>query len=537
MSRASSTLEEIAARIADDEVVDWRLLNRLDGRRSAAGDGLRELADLAQAFRGAQQSVVRPPEGEPIFRFGPLDVYERLAGGAQAETYRAHDRMLDLPVALKLRPEGSDVLAHRFLDEARRMARVRDSNVVQVLGAAREGGRVGLWTEWLQGETLAQESAAREQLAHEDLLSIGRELARALGVVHARGLVHGDLKASNVMRCRDGRIVLMDFGCAHDLGTQAGGGVLHGTPAYLAPEGLAGAAPTPASDHYALGVLLFRLASGRFPSQARDLEGLREEHRQGTLLRLGALRPDLPLAFVAAIDRLLDPDPRRRPANAAGVTELLGTAGRGPAAWPWFAAAAASLLVALAMLALPASGPVVPPWSPGIALHRLGGDGNSEQLVDGAAVALGDRLVLKLASDRRTWAYVFNDDGSGPAVLFPLEADGQRNPLEGAPERTLPGLDARGRPLAWQISANAASEEFVIVLADAPVVALEQAISSWRRATEGQVPGETRGAARLVPAPSPRTADSAALREALSRLDPDANAHWRIWRLRLPHAR
>jgi hypothetical protein len=145
--------------------------------------------------------------------------------------------------------------------------------------------------------------------------------------VHAAGIVHGDIKASNVMREGDdqganaGRIVLMDFGSAHE--TARSGTPSAGTPLYSAPEVLAGGTLTASADVYALGVLLYRLVSGQFPIVDGPVDALLARHAAGDRRSLRALRPDLPPAFVQIVERAIDPDPRHRCRDAGEMERAL----------------------------------------------------------------------------------------------------------------------------------------------------------------------------------------------------------------------
>jgi hypothetical protein len=152
--------------------------------------------------------------------------------------------------------------------------------------------------------------------------------------VHSAGLVHGDVKTRNVMREGSpdhaegaGRVVLMDFGSARE--HAAAGGGSRGTPMFTAPEVLRGGAPTPASDLYSLGVVIYRLVTGRYPIEGRDLADLTARAERGEIAPLRAVRPDLPAAFVAVVERALAPEPARRFADAAGLERSLVMALRG----------------------------------------------------------------------------------------------------------------------------------------------------------------------------------------------------------------
>ena len=161
-----------------------------------------------------------------------------------------------------------------------------------------------------------------------EAISIGLDLCRALAAIHAAGLVHGDVKAANVLRERGGRIVLGDLGSA----TEAGATPITGSPATLAPEVLAGGPATPGADLYSLGVLLFQLLSGRFPVDAANPEAGRTTLRD--------LRPDLPPALIEVVERAADPDPARRFPSAGALEQALSGASHQPARVSESAAAA-----------------------------------------------------------------------------------------------------------------------------------------------------------------------------------------------------
>ncbi len=140
--------------------------------------------------------------------------------------------------------------------------------------------------ELVRGESLQALVAAQGPLPADEVIGVGLSLCRALTAVHRDGLVHGDIKAGNVLRDDSGRIVLTDFGAARDWREARCDVVVSGTLAYLAPEVLAGGAATPASDLYSLGVLLFFLASGRLPLEIDDAETLLQGLRDGRRRRL-----------------------------------------------------------------------------------------------------------------------------------------------------------------------------------------------------------------------------------------------------------
>jgi tetratricopeptide (TPR) repeat protein/TolB-like protein len=255
--------------------------------------------------------------------WGHLRIGERIASGAYGEIYLAHDPQLNRDVALKILRRGA-AAGHsldQLLVEARTLAKVRHPNVVTIHGAEVRDGRVGLWMELIHGQTLETWLRTHGTMGAGEAGALGIDVCRALAAVHAAGLVHGDIKAQNVMREDGGRLVLMDFGAGRVQGSGAAN--VAGTPMYLAPEVLAGGPPTPRSDIYSVGVLLFHLLTDAYPCTAADLDGLRAAHASGERVWLRDLRPDLPDSLVDAIERALDPDPARRFASAGEMERAL----------------------------------------------------------------------------------------------------------------------------------------------------------------------------------------------------------------------
>jgi eukaryotic-like serine/threonine-protein kinase len=240
----------------------------------------------------------------PAPSWGHLQLVERIGGGAFGEVYRAFDPRLGREVALKVL-RGSVPTAElqaRVMRESRNLAKVRHPNVVAIHGAHASGRRTGYWMELIHGTTLAHVLRTQGPYAAEEAAVVGRELCRALSAVHHAGLVHGDIKAQNVMREGSGRVVLMDFGssqCREQ--TRTAGEQLTGTLQYLAPEVLFGGAPSVAADIYGLGVLLFHLVTGEYPVLAKSIEELKRAHANGRVRRLTDFQRLLPQAFVTAV--------------------------------------------------------------------------------------------------------------------------------------------------------------------------------------------------------------------------------------------
>jgi Protein kinase domain len=325
MKGDTDPLSKLSASIADGEAIDW------DEVRALAGDEdirhllehLRIVAGVAEVHRSQAAetiaiSTVPDPsltetDAEEPQRWGHLLLLRKIGEGAFGEVFEALDTWLDHPRALKLlKPEvASRASAPQILHEARKLVRVRHPNVVMVHGADRHDGRVGFWMDLIEGQTLEQR-VQQGRLSAGEAIYIGQELCRALAAVHHANLLHRDIKAQNVMRATDGgRIILMDFGAGEFRDAPTAGRPL-GTPLYLAPELITGAAATVESDTYALGVLLYYLVTGRFPVEGRSLTDLALAHAQGARRHLRDARPDLPDPFVAVVERAIDPVPAQR---------------------------------------------------------------------------------------------------------------------------------------------------------------------------------------------------------------------------------
>ena len=178
---------------------------------------------------------------------------ELLGEGGMSTVSRAHDVLLDRPVALKLlKPAfaADPDFVQRFYAEARAAARIVHPHVVSIFDVVSEPEADGVVMELIEGPSLAEVLAARGRVSGEDAIGYGRSIAQALGAAHAQGIVHGDVKPGNLLLTPDGHLKVSDFG----LGP--------GTPQYAAPEQSAGGVPSPLWDIYALGRVLETLTGG-----------------------------------------------------------------------------------------------------------------------------------------------------------------------------------------------------------------------------------------------------------------------------------
>ncbi len=466
---ADDPLLKWTERIADGQPVDWSEVEaELD---PALIPGLKQLAALAGGFGVCATDPV-PPQSDtlpPGTQFGPLTIVDLLGRGAYGAVYRARDAQLDREVALKVLGHPTLTRAE-LLREGQLMARIDHPNVLKVYGAVEDSGQVGFACELMPGESMEEWLARQSTLGAHELIAVGSELCAALCALHRGNILHGDLKPSNVLRHADGRWVVADFGSsqyAHDAyGTS-------GTPLYMAPERLRQQSPTAASDQYSLGVLLFRLATRRFPFEAETTAELENKHNANARLRLLDLRPDLPRALIAAIERALAVDATRRHASLGAFASALAEAmPRSPTLrpsprWVW-ASAAAMVVAAGTWFALPREEPDA---AQAVWLRATGQP--VEVLLPGGEVRLGDALSLELTLDRSRHVYVINEDTRGERFqLFPLAESDLANPLPAGRVR-LPGT-AAGEPIDWRITSRGGRERFYVLIADEPLADLKR---------------------------------------------------------------
>ncbi len=527
MSSGEEQLNRLAEALADGRPVDWDSETSSDPAVLQRANNLR----LIERIRDAHQEADVPiPE-----RWGGLEIRDRIGGGAYSDVYRAWDPALQTHVALKLLHADRAPDSPELLAEARNLAKIRHHNVVRVYGAAVNDGRVGIWTELIEGQTLEEGLRQRGPHRAEEAALVALDLVRALAAVHGRGLVHRDVKTSNVMREKGGRIVLTDFGTVVDASLLLARPEesLVGTAHYMAPEALRGEKVGKSTDIYALGVVLYRLVTGRYPVEARTLQELLDRHKLGAARPLREARPELPAAFVRIVERAIAPDPAARYRNVGEIerdlTNLLNVV-PAPVPVPWrrfrFAAAGAVVAGALAWVAYEH-------WKPLTMRCDLfrAAYGATERLEPGRPVAVGDQLFLEVESSRDAWVYVFNEDEAGNAyLLFPLSSMDLTNPLRAGRRWQLPGT--RGKvPITWDVTSAGGRETLYVIGSTQRLVDLEKVLEDVPEAGMAKpVPPEAlrRGMGGLGRMPTdpdtaPRLSD---LFSVLQRTADDARGMW-----------
>ncbi|HEV2845493.1 MAG TPA: protein kinase [Thermoanaerobaculia bacterium] len=266
-------------------------------------------------------------------RIGPYRIEGRLGSGGMGEVYHAWDERLERWVAIKvIRPESAEneVARERFRREARAAASLSHPAIVQIYDTLEWDGGDAIVLELVEGELLAKR-IARGPLPLAAALHIGHDVAEGLAAAHARGIVHRDLKAENVMITTNGAAKILDFGLAKRLGTEVSLTAdqrVMGTFRTMSPEQARGLPVDQRSDLFSLGVLLYEMLSGRSPFEAGSaMDTLTRicTHRQTSL---HSLEGGIPEELSNLVDHLLEKDPVLRPGTSGEVAVALGRIGK-----------------------------------------------------------------------------------------------------------------------------------------------------------------------------------------------------------------
>lgn len=602
MPERDQILDVLAGHVGDGDAVDW------DGSMQGANEyerrwiaNLRILSEVGRVARSGDVSPVHPlpsidltvvtaPGGAPGAApqmpavWGPLQPLERLGGGGFGDVYRAWDTRLHRQVALKLLRQDSGIASgamQRAIDEARLLARAEHPHIVRIYGVDTHDGCTGIWMELVQGVSLHDLVTEQGPLPPTEAVRIGIDLCGALSAVHAANVVHQDVKPQNVMsEAGTDRVLLMDFGAGRWRHAADGSQTVTGTPRFTAPEVFAGAVPSPQSDVYSLGALLFFLLTGEAPVTGTTLEEIRRRHASGDVRRLAKMRPELHPMLVAAIDTALDGDRAQRFASAAGFRAALEAVRReqeavppvlaavkypddakdavsastsapapaprlvpGPATRrfvvPLAIALAATVAVAAGLFATRAQ------WLPAAGItanvqYLEATTGRALHLDD--AITSADRLQIVIEPSRPAYVYVLNvDPASQSVVMFPMAGGGTPNPLAGGRLHALPGMNGEAR-LGWTFGGGAGSERFLVVASAERLAEFEDALASLPTVALGggltaQPVGEetvallTRGVtgvAQLSQQPAPQTG-AQSLFDLAHELARDPKAKSRVW--------
>lgn len=302
-------------------------------RKTSAASSGADAPTTASADPRANTPPRNPPPSPPSHdqeRFAPgsliaqrYRIVSLLGRGGMGEVFRAADLTLGQPVALKFLPQSmiDPSMLERFRNEVRIARRISHPNVCRVYDIGETGDQVFLSMEYVDGEDLSSLLRRTGRLPRDQALEIARKICAGLAAAHDKGVLHRDLKPSNIMLTARGEVLIMDFGLAglaHEIED-----VRSGTPAYMAPEQLAGREVTARSDMYALGLVLYELFTGQPAFEGNTRDQIMRARRENSPRRPSTLVPDLDPAVEMAILRCLEQDPENRPSSPVIVSAAL----------------------------------------------------------------------------------------------------------------------------------------------------------------------------------------------------------------------
>jgi predicted Ser/Thr protein kinase/uncharacterized RDD family membrane protein YckC len=268
-------------------------------------------------------------EFETGTRLAHYRLEEPIGRGSMGVVYRAHDLGLDRPVALKILKAGvseDGEFVERFVKEARAAARVSHPNLTHVYFVGEQHGHHFFAMELVTGRDLETVVRAEGPMALDRALDAMIQVARALETAHHAGVVHRDVKPSNILVQENGRVRITDFGLAKSLDADVSStraGQVIGTPTYMSPEQCRGREVDARTDVYSLGLTLWTLLAGRPPFDSRAIGELINDHINTPLPALEALRDDVPAGLDETLAKLCAKAVEDRPADMGAVARLL----------------------------------------------------------------------------------------------------------------------------------------------------------------------------------------------------------------------
>jgi predicted Ser/Thr protein kinase len=248
---------------------------------------------------------------------GRYELEELVGSGGMSSVYRAHDRLLERSVALKILHEQftrDEDYVERFRREARAVAQLTHPNIVTVIDRGEQDGRQFIVFEYVDGMNLKELVEQEGPLSPREAIELALQVARGLAFAHDQGLVHRDVKPQNVLLDADGRAKVTDFGIARsvDVDGMTITGTIMGTSNYIAPEQARGQPVDEQTDVYSLGCVLYELLAGEVPFDGDNFVAVAMRHVNDPVPSVGEVRPDVPPRLDWAIQRAMAKDHTER---------------------------------------------------------------------------------------------------------------------------------------------------------------------------------------------------------------------------------
>ncbi|WP_407400538.1 Stk1 family PASTA domain-containing Ser/Thr kinase [Anaerovibrio sp.] len=255
------------------------------------------------------------------------EIQEHIGGGGMADVYRAHDKLLDRAVAVKIlhaQFANDAEFIEKFHREAKGAAKLTHQNIVNIYDVGEDEGSHFIVMEYVAGKTLKEYIQEKGCLEPEEAARIAKELACALEAAHKNDLVHCDIKPHNILIMGDGHIKVTDFGIARAVSssTMTYGGNVMGSVHYFSPEQAKGTAITTKSDVYSLGVVLYEMLTGTLPYNGETSVSIALKHLQEEPVPIRQIKPSVPAVLEAIVQKAMNKDPMLRPTSTDMYMDL-----------------------------------------------------------------------------------------------------------------------------------------------------------------------------------------------------------------------
>ncbi len=260
---------------------------------------------------------------------GRYEMLGRIGSGGMAYVYRARDLNLQRDVAIKVLRDNyiqDPTFLQRFLQEARSVANLSHPNIVTVFDFGHDESQYFIVMEYISGTDLKTIVRRLKQLSVVETLEFMIKICAGVGYAHRAGIVHCDLKPQNILVTADEQVRVTDFGISRALASidpLERSEIVWGSPLYLAPEQSAGYPPSPASDVYSLGVMMFEMLTGQLPFQAENAIELAELHQTAPPPSMRTSNPNIPPQLEQVVVKVLSKEPSARYRTADQLGRVL----------------------------------------------------------------------------------------------------------------------------------------------------------------------------------------------------------------------